>query len=52
VWLSAYRYKNKSYLFAINGRTGQVVGRRPWSIVKIMLLILAIAAVLVVIFNL
>ncbi|MDR3267424.1 MAG: hypothetical protein LBT24_07650, partial [Tannerella sp.] len=28
VWLSAYRYKAKSYLFAINGRTGQVVGQR------------------------
>ncbi|MDR1524645.1 MAG: hypothetical protein LBS79_05220, partial [Tannerella sp.] len=40
VWLSAYRYKEKSYLFVVNGRTGQVFGRRPWSIPKIILLIL------------
>ncbi|MDR0395273.1 MAG: TFIIB-type zinc ribbon-containing protein [Tannerella sp.] len=50
VWLSAYRYKNKSYVFAVNGRTGQVFGQRPWSIPKIMLLILVLAAVLAVLF--
>ncbi|MDR2384783.1 MAG: hypothetical protein LBD80_03835 [Tannerella sp.] len=46
VWLSAYRYKTKSYLFAINGRTGQIFGQRPWSIPKIVTLVIIIAAIL------
>lgn len=50
VWLSAYRYKNKSYVFAINGRTGQVFGQRPWSVPKILTLILVIASILVLLF--
>ena len=52
VWLSAYSYKGKTYIFAINGRTGQVVGQRPWSAVKITLFILVIVALLVLIFYL
>jgi DNA-directed RNA polymerase subunit RPC12/RpoP len=50
VWLSAYRYKTKTYLFAINGRTGQVFGRRPWSIPKIAALVIVIAAILLYLF--
>jgi hypothetical protein len=50
VWLSAYRYKDKSYVYAINGRTGQVFGQRPWSIPKIMTLILVIASIIVLLF--
>ncbi len=52
VWLSAYRYKNKSYVFVINGRTGQVFGQRPWSIVKIALIVFVVIAVILFIFNL
>jgi predicted RNA-binding Zn-ribbon protein involved in translation (DUF1610 family) len=50
VWLSAYRYKAKSYLFAINGRTGQVAGHRPWSIPKIAAFVILIAAILLYLF--
>lgn len=50
VWLSAYRYKDKSYVFAINGRTGQVFGQRPWSIPKIILLIVVLVALFLVLF--
>lgn len=50
VWLSAYRYKGKAYIFAINGRTGQVFGQRPWSIPKIMLLLIVIISILVLVF--
>ncbi|MGL4851168.1 MAG: hypothetical protein ACRC3Z_00720 [Phocaeicola sp.] len=46
VWLSAYRYQGKSYIFAVNGRTGQVVGERPWSTAKIAALCLVIATIL------
>ncbi|MDT8391764.1 MAG: hypothetical protein RRC34_14785 [Lentisphaeria bacterium] len=44
VWISAYRYKNKPYRFLVNGRTGEVQAERPWSFIKIALLVLAIAA--------
>ncbi|MDR3250846.1 MAG: hypothetical protein LBT42_04180 [Tannerella sp.] len=50
VWLSAYRYKEKAYIFAINGRTGQVTGQRPWSAVKIALLVVSILLILLLVF--
>lgn len=50
VWLSAYRYKDKAYIFAINGRTGQVFGQRPWSVPKILLLVVVIVSILALIF--
>lgn len=50
VWLSTYRYKEKAYIFAVNGRTGQVFGQRPWSIPKLVLLFTVILAVLALIF--
>jgi predicted RNA-binding Zn-ribbon protein involved in translation (DUF1610 family) len=44
IWINAYRYQNKAYRFVVNGRTGEVQGERPWSVVKIAL---AVAGVLV-----
>lgn len=52
LWTSAFRYKDKTYLFAINGRTGQVAGQRPYSAIKIALLVLVIVAILVLVFAL
>jgi LSD1 subclass zinc finger protein len=46
LWISAYQYKDKTYRFVINARTGEVQGERPYSIAKIMLLILAVLAVI------
>ena len=46
VYIAAYRYKDKIYRFVINGRTGEVQGERPYSWVKIGLLLAAIAAVI------
>lgn len=37
VWVSAYRFKGKTYRLLINGRTGEVQGERPWSWIKIAL---------------
>jgi len=54
VWISAYRYKNKTYRFLINGRTGEVQGERPWSWAKIALLVaglIAAAGALAIIFS-
>ena len=42
VWISAYRYGEKVYRVLVNARTGEVQGERPWSWVKIALLVLGI----------
>jgi len=44
LWVGAFRYRGKVYRFVINGRTGGVVGERPWSWIKITLTALAAAA--------
>lgn len=36
LWIAAYRYRDKTYRFVINGRSGRVYGERPYSIVKIV----------------
>jgi predicted RNA-binding Zn-ribbon protein involved in translation (DUF1610 family) len=41
VWLSAYRYNNKQYQVMVNAQTGQVLGDRPYSVVKITMAVLA-----------
>ncbi len=40
IWIAAYRYNGKPYQFLVNGQTGEVVGRAPWSVVKITLAVL------------
>jgi len=41
VWMAAYRYRGRAFRFVVNGRTGAVEGERPYSKVKIALLVLA-----------
>lgn len=45
VWIAAYRYRDKVYRFLVNGQTGEVVGKAPWSVGKILLFILFLAAI-------
>ncbi len=46
VWIAAYRYRGEPYRVVVNGRTGEVVGERPFSWWKIALAaIVALAAV-------
>jgi len=45
VWLSAYKFRNKTYQYMINGENGKVAGRAPVSAWKIIFLVLGIAAV-------
>lgn len=40
IWLMSYTYGPKAYQVVINGVTGVMAGGRPWSWVKIMLLVL------------
>lgn len=35
IWLAAYRYRDRSYRFVVNGQSGKVQGERPWSVWKI-----------------
>jgi LSD1 subclass zinc finger protein len=39
-WISAYKYNNKLYHFTVNACTGEVVGERPYSAVKIALAVI------------
>jgi DNA-directed RNA polymerase subunit RPC12/RpoP len=41
VWLAAYRYRDTSYRFVVNGQSGKVQGERPWSVWKIAGAVLA-----------
>jgi LSD1 subclass zinc finger protein len=47
IWISAYTYKNRVYRFLINGRTGEVQGERPYSLVKIALAVLTVLAIVI-----
>lgn len=39
IWISAYRYKDKTFQFLVNGQTGEVTGKAPVSWFKIILFI-------------
>ena len=41
VWLLTYVYGAKSYQVVVNGVTGTIAGSRPWSWIKITLVVLA-----------
>jgi len=44
IWLAPYRYRDNTYRILVNARTGEVVGTRPYSAIKITLLVLVILA--------
>gem|GEM_PF-37208 len=48
VWLAPYRYRDKTYRIAVNARTGEVVGTRPYSYWKVVFVVLAILAVIAI----
>ena len=37
LWSAGFQFRDKTYRFVVNGRTGKVRGERPWSVVKIAL---------------
>ena len=39
LWLAAYRYREKTYQFMVNGETGKIAGRSPLSALKVGLLV-------------
>jgi hypothetical protein len=52
VWIAAYRYRNQVYRFLVNGQTGEVVGKAPWSWLKIALFTLTLVALVVILYYL
>jgi hypothetical protein len=50
VWLAVYRYQNQPYRILINGQTGKVSGARPYSWIKIVLLVLMILGLIAALF--
>ena len=48
IWIAAYRYKEKVYRFLVNGQSGEVVGKAPWSAIKLIILFTIIAALIAV----
>lgn len=50
VYVSSYRYNNKIYNFYVNGRSGKLVGQRPYSIIKIALAIIAAILLFLLVF--
>jgi hypothetical protein len=52
VWISAYRYNEKVYRFTINARTGELVGKRPYSVMKIVSTVVAVIVIIVGLFML
>jgi hypothetical protein len=48
IWLMTYVYGPKSYQVMVNGVTGTIAGSRPWSWIKITLLVLALLIVFLI----
>lgn len=49
VYAGAYRFNQKVFQIVVNGRTGEILGDRPYSIVKIALFVAAILVILLLI---
>jgi DNA-directed RNA polymerase subunit RPC12/RpoP len=52
VWLAAYRFRDRTFRYVVNARTGEVQGERPWSWVKIGLVVLVGIALLLLLISL
>lgn len=50
-WVSAFAYGGKEYTYMINGETGQVSGKRPYSVPKIVAAVIAGLLALFLIYN-
>jgi len=50
-WIAGFRFRNKTYQFIVNGRTGEVQGDRPYSWIKIGLAVLAVITVAIIFMN-
>jgi len=49
IWLLSYTYGATSYQVLVNGVTGRISGSRPWSWIKITLLVLVALVIVILI---
>jgi predicted RNA-binding Zn-ribbon protein involved in translation (DUF1610 family) len=49
IYVGAYRFEQKLYQIVVNGRTGEVQGERPYSVIKITLFLLMILSIIIAI---
>ena len=47
VWSAAFKYRQKTYRFVINGRNGKIQGERPYSTIKIILTAIVVISLLI-----
>jgi LSD1 subclass zinc finger protein len=52
IWISSYRYGAKIFRFLVNGQSGEIQGERPYSALKITLLVIGILAAAAAVFFL
>lgn len=52
LWLSSFGYNGKTYQFMVNGQTGKVGGQSPISTIKVTIAVLALLAVIAMIYVL
>ncbi len=50
IWASTFGYKGKTFQYFVNGETGKVDGKRPYSAPKIIAAVLGVLAVVVLLF--
>ena len=51
VWLLTYTYGARSFQVVVNGVTGTIAGSRPWSAIKVALVILAALIIFLIIIQ-
>ncbi|NMB98865.1 MAG: hypothetical protein GYA35_01140 [Thermoanaerobaculaceae bacterium] len=49
VWSGSFKYKNKTYPFLINGQTGKVYGKKPYSFWKIFFTVAALVILAIIV---
>jgi DNA-directed RNA polymerase subunit RPC12/RpoP len=52
VWMLSYVYGSRSFQVVVNGVTGDTAGSRPWSWVKVTLLLLVLAIIAIILISL
>jgi hypothetical protein len=52
IWLSVYRYNERTFVFLVNGQTGEVTGHAPWSVLKITLFCALLLALVLAFYSL
>lgn len=50
IWISSFKFKDKTYNFMVNGQTGKVGGNVPISPIKVTIAVIAVLAVIAMLY--